>query len=78
MSNRPGVASGLEESLRAVGRPVVVVDVAAVSCMNRIWGRDESVLQRYDDIFASWPDFRVKEVPCLRDRARAAGSDYAS
>jgi hypothetical protein len=41
------------------------------------WGRDASVLQGYDDIYASRPDFRVKEVRYLRDRARAAGSDYA-
>jgi hypothetical protein len=34
-------------------------------------------LHRYDHIYASWPDFRVKEVRYLYDQARTAGSDHA-
>ena len=34
-------------------------------------------LQRYDHIYASWPDFRVKDVRYLYEEARAAGSDHA-
>jgi hypothetical protein len=34
-------------------------------------------LHRYDRVYASWPDFRVKDIHYLYEEARAAGSDHA-